>query len=454
MKIIIVGAGKVGYTLSEQLSKENHDVTIIDSEEAALRRASDTLDVMGIKGNGVSIPVLKNAGADTADLLIAATDLDEVNMVCSLTARNMGTKYTIARIRTPEYYANLGDIKQELGISMVINPEHATADEIARLLRFPSAGNIESFCRGRVELMSFLVQQGDFMVDKPLYTLSELQKLSLLFCAVERNGNVIIPTGAFIPQINDKVYIIGTTGSLDHFFHLLGRYTQKPKHVMIVGGGRISIYLTQMLEKMRMQVKIVERSEALCRSLSEKLPKTMIICGDGTDHELLESESLASSDAFVALTDRDEDNLIISLYAKQLGLSKVIAKSNRQNYASIARAVGLDSVLSPKAITAARILHLVRGMQNSQGSVMQALYCIADNRAEAMEFTVSATTRNLGVPLRELKLKQGILVAVIVRHDQIIIPEGSSCIQEGDSVILISKGHTILDVNDIYESSF
>ena len=453
MNIIIVGAGKVGYTLADQLCREKHDITVIDSSEEALRRVSDALDVMGIKGSGVAIPVLQEAGAKDADLLVAATDLDEVNMVCCLTAKNLGAKYTIARIRNPEYYASIREIRREFGIGAVINPENATAAEISRLLRFPSAANIESFCGGRVEMMSFRVQEGDFLVGQPLYALSgRLKKMSILFCAAERAGDVIIPNGAFTPQVDDKIYMIGRTTELDQVFHLLGRYAQKVRHVLVVGGGRTSIYLAQMLQKMHMRVKVVERSEERCRLISEKLPRTMVICGDGTDQELLDSESLSSSDAFVALTDRDEDNLIISLYAMQQGVSKVIAKSNRQNYAGIARAVGLDSVISPKLITAAHILHFVRGMQNSQGSVMLALHRIAGDQAEAMEFVVSKSTRCLGVPLKELKLKQGVLVAVIVREDQVIIPEGSTCILEGDAVILVSKGHAILDVNDIYET--
>ena len=454
MKIIIVGAGKVGYALAEQLCRENHDVTIIDSSEEALRRACDTLDVMGFKGNGVNIPTLTEAGAANADLLVAATNMDELNMVCCLTAKNLGARYTIARIRNPEYYSNMGAIKRNFGIGMVINPENATAMEIARLLRFPSAANIESFCRGRVELMSFRVQEDDFITGKPLYSLAaRIQKLSMLFCAAERDNQLIIPNGSFVPQANDKLYIIGEPSGLDEFFRMLGRYSHKIRHVFLVGGGRVSIYLASLLEKMHIKVKLVERSEERCRLISEKLPKAMVICGDGTDQELLDSENLTSSDAFVALTDRDEDNLIISLYALQQGLSKVITKSNRQNYAGIARAVGLDSIISPKLITAAHILHVVRGMSSSQGSVMQALYRIANDQAEATEFTVSKSTRNLGVPLKDLKLKQGVLVAVIMRDDQVIIPEGSTFIQERDSIIIISKNHTILDVNDIYDTT-
>ena len=452
MKIIIVGSGKVGFTLAEQLVREQHDVTIVDLREESLRRASDMLDVMVIHGNGVSTSTLREAGADTADLLVAATHSDEVNMVCCLTAKNMGTGYTIARIRDLEYSNSLVELRRNLKIDMVINPENATAIEISRLLRFPPAANIETFFRGRVELMGFRLQDGDFLVGTPFYSLPpQVKELSLLFCAVERGKSVVIPNGSFVPQIGDKLYLVGRPESLDQFFRLLGRYAQKVHHVFILGGGKISVYLARILEKMGMKLKIVELDEAQCRLISEKFPKSMVIHGDGSDQELLESERFSASDAFVALTDRDEDNLIISLYAMQQGIPKVVAKANRQNYAGIARAIGLESVISPKAITAAQILHRVRGMQNSQGSVMNSLHRIADGAAEAMEFTVRSTTRYLNVPLKDLRLKSGILIAVIMRGRDIIIPEGSSSIQEGDSVILISRGRLILDLNDIYE---
>ena len=432
LKVVIVGNGKVGFSLAEQLVKEKYDVTIVDMREDSLRRASDALDIMSIRGNGVSAATLADAGAAEADLLVAATNSDEVNMVCCLTAKHMGAKFTIARIRNPEYSMGLNDLKKDLGIDMIINPENATAIEISRLLRFPSAANIETFCRGRVELMGFRIQEGDFMAGKPLYDLSDqVKRLSLLFCAVDREGEVTIPNGSFVPQVGDKLYLVGRPASLDQFFRLLGRYTPKVKDVFIAGGGKVSLYLAAILEKMRMRVTV--------------------ICGDGTDQELLESERMSAADAFVALTDRDEDNLIISLYAMQQGVQKVVAKSNRQNYAGIARAVGLDSVISPKLITAAQILQVVRGMQNSQGSVMNTFYRIADGSAEAMEFTVRDTTRHLRTPLKDLHLKNGILLAVIMRGREIIIPEGSSYIQEGDSVILISRGWRILDLNDIYE---
>ena len=458
MKIIIIGTGKVGFSLAEQLLNEKHDITIVDTQDSALRRATDALDIMSVKGNGVSTDTLREAGAEDADLLVAATNSDEVNMVCCLTAKHLGAKYTIARIRNPEYNLGLHELKKNMGIDMVINPENATAVEISRLLRFPSAANIETFCRGRVELMGFRLQEGDFLVNQPLHALSaQVKQLSLLVCAVDRDGEVTIPNGSFVPQVGDKLYLIGRPTSLDQFFRLLGRYSPKVKTVFIVGGGKISVYLTAILEKMKMRVKIVELSEKRCRLVSEMMPRTTVICGDGTDQELLESERMSAADAFVALTDRDVDTLIISLYAMQQGMHKVVTKCNRQNYTGIARAVGLDSVISPKLITAAQILQLVRGMQNSQGSVMNTLYRIADGKTEAMEFTVGPSTRHLNVPLRDLHLHKGILIAVIMRDGEIIIPEGSSCIQEGDSVIIISRDRPIQDLNDIYaeeEGSF
>ena len=454
MKIIIVGDGKVGFTLAEHLSQEKHDITVIDTNDDALKRASEALDVMCVKGNGASISALRESGVDTADVIIAATSMDEVNMVCCLTAKRLGAKYTIARVRNVEYALELSTLKKELGIDLVINPENATAVEIARLLRFPPAANIETFYRGRVELISFRVQEDDFLVGHPLSAQAyRLQELPMLFCAAEREGEVIIPDGSFVPQVGDRLYIIGQPVGLNAFFKMLGRYTPKIKDVFLVGGGRITHYLAAILENLGMRVKVVEKQMERCRHLSEVLPRTTVICGDGTDEELLESENIANADAFIALTDRDEDNLIISLYAMQQGLSKVIVKSNRQNYVGIAQAVGLDSVISPKLITANQILQVVRGIKNSKGSVMNALYKIPNGSAEAMEFVANETTRHLGVALKDLRLKRGILVAVLVHQSRIIIPDGSSSIQNGDTVIIVSRNQHILDINDIYDES-
>ena len=442
LKIIIVGDGKVGFALAEHLSQEEHDVTVIDTNDDALRRASEALDVLCVKGNGASLSALREAEAGSADVVIAATSMDEINMVCSLAAKGLGAKYTIARVRNVEYAKEVSLLKDALGIDLVINPENAAAVEISRLLRFPPASNLETFCRGRVELISFRVREEDFLVGKPLSAQSsQIQELPMLFCAVEREGeDVVIPDGSFVPRVGDRLYLIGQPTGLTAFFRLLGRHTPRSRNVFLVGGGRIAYYLAAILDRLGMRVKIVERSEERCRVLSEALPHATILCGDGTDQQLLEEENVAAADAFVALTE-------------QQGIAKVVAKSNRQNYAGIAHAAGLDSVISPKLITAGQILQVVRGMQNSKGSVMNALYKIADGHAEAMEFVANDTTRHQGVPLKDLALKKGILIAVLVHQGRIIIPDGSAVISAGDTVIIVSSSHGILDINDIYDES-
>lgn len=455
MKILIAGCGKVGLTLAQHLSAENHDVTIVDTRDAALKRASDTLDVMCLKGSATSMPVLRQAQADRSDVVIAATGSDEINMLCCHCAKRLGVKYAAARVRNAEYSADMEGLKTELGINLVINPEHAAAVEISRLIRLPSAANIETFRRGEVELVGFPTQEGDFLNGQPLSQLAPvLRPLSILFCAVERGEEFFIPGGNFVIQKGDTVYVMGEPAGISQFFRRLGRDVQKIRSVFIVGGGRIAYYLIRQLKGFGLKVKLVEKDEARCRQIAEQFPQALVICGDGTDPELLSAEHLSGSDAFVALTDRDEENLIISLYAMQSGVSKVVAKSNREDYFGIARSAGLASLVSPKLTTANLILRTVRGMQNKKGSVMTALHRIAGGKAEAAEFLVNRTTRHLGVPLKDLKLKKGVLAAMIYRKGKIIIPEGSTALEEGDSVIIISSNAGIIDVNDIYDESF
>lgn len=452
MTIIIAGAGKVGATLAGHLADEGHSVTIVDVSDSTLSRLSDQMDVMCLKGNCVSRDVLLEAGARDTDVLIAATGSDEINLLCCHCANRIGVAYTVARVRGAEYVNDLDTLKADLGITMLINPELTAAIEISRLLRFPSAANIDSFARGRVELMSFTVQEGDFLAGRSLASLSsKIQGLPMLLCAVERGDEVFIPNGASVLAQGDRVSVAGTPNGIHQFFKLLGRQTHRIRNVFIIGGGRIAFYLLVQLERLGMSCKVVERSDGRCRELAEEFPHSLIIHGDGTDPELLTEERMAASDAFIALTDRDEDNLIISLYAHQAGVAKVVAKSSRQNYTAIARSAGVESVVSPKLATAGLILRFIRGLQNSKGTVMNALYRIAGGKAEAMEFLVSPATRNLKVPLKELKLRQGVLIAVIVRGSQVIIPEGSTCLEQGDDVIVIARDSGILDLNDIYE---
>ncbi len=454
MTIIIAGAGKVGATLAEHLADEGHSVTIVDVSGDTLERLSNHLDVMCLKGNCVSRDVLLEAEAKETDVLIAATGSDEINLLCCHIAHRVGVPYTVARVRGREYVNDLDTLKSDLGITMLINPELTAAIEISRLLRFPSAANIDSFARGRVELVSFTVQEGDFLAGRTLASLSsKIQGLPMLLCAVERGEDVFIPNGSSMLAVGDRVSVAGTPSGIHQFFKLLGRNTHRIRNAFIIGGGRIAFYLLIQLERLGMSCKVVEKGAERCRELAEEFPRSLIIHGDGTDPELLTEERMASSDAFIALTDRDEDNLIISLYAHQAGVSKVVAKSSRQNYTAIARSAGVESVVSPKLATAGLILRFIRGLQNSKGTVMNALYRIAGGKAEAMEFLVSPSTRNLKVPLKSLKLRKGVLIAVIVRNGKVIIPEGSTCLEQGDDMIVIARDSGILDLNDIYEGS-
>ena len=445
-----MGAGKVGSTLATYLSQEEHDITIIDNNDAAIHRASETLDVMCIKGPGAAPSVLREAGAEDADLLLATTHLDEVNMLCALTAKRLGTKYTIARIRDVAYTDDLSSLRKDLNIDAVINPEYSTAAEISRLLRFPAAANVDTFFRGKVEMIGVMVREDDHIVGHPLSDLFGKNQ-GILFSAAERKNEVIIPNGSFVPLAGDTLYVTGTPKDLSAYLRTLGRDLPKIHSVFIIGGSRIAHYLTKLLLSMGVRVTLVESSEAHCRRLSELLPGALVLHGDGTDQELLASEHFTNNDDFIALTGRDEDNLISSLYARQQGLRKVIAKSNRENYTSVVRDAGLDSVVAPKLLTVERILRLVRGLQDKSGNVMTALYRIADTDAEAAEFILRDTTPHLGIPLMDLPIRKGFLIAALLHEEKVIIPSGSTVLSAGDRVIVISHGKGIQTFTDIFQ---
>lgn len=452
MKIIIIGDGKVGYSLAENLSQEDNDVTIIDKNPEALKKASENLDVMCIKGNGVSTKIMLEAGVKNADLLIAATTSDEMNMVCCLTARKLGAVHTIARIRDPEYANELSTLKEELELDMVINPEQAAAREIARLLSLPPAINIESFSKGRVELVEIKVTPDVPIIGMKLKHISSRISSSILIGVVIRGEEIIIPDGEFEIRQNDIIYIVGKPVNIYNFCKLIGKCNHKIRNVMIVGGGRIAFYLAALVMDLGMKVKIIESDRQRCLELSELLPDALIIHGDGTDEAVLLSENLSDMDAFVSLTGRDEENLMSALLAKENGVQKVIAKINRMNYAGIVKNLGLDSVVSPKVITTNHILRYVRGLKNALGNPVQTLYKIVGEQAEAVEFIANETTHFLDTPLKKLNIRKGVLIAAIVRKDEIIIPHGNDVIKKGDSVIIISIRNDFSDLNDIENS--
>lgn len=449
MKIIIIGNGKVGYTLAEQLSMADHDLTIIDQQSPALQRADSNLDVMCVAGNGASIRTLMEAGARTADLVIAVTNFDEVNIVCCLLAKKLGAKHTIARIRDPEYSADAPLLQREIGLDMIINPEHAAAMEISRIFRYPSATGVDTFARGEVEMVGFTIEEHDEIVGMPLYEFNRIHPNRTLMCAVQREREVIIPNGDFIPKVDDTAYMIGNPLELKRCFQLMGRPMSRVKDVAILGGSRIATYLTWELSKTDMHVRIIEKDLAKCERLSEMLPNALIIHGDGTNNEVLEGENIFKSDAFVSLTDRDEDNLLMALNAIHAGVPNVAAKMTRPNYIDLAKDVGLDSIISPKDLTANIISSYVRSFSNSEGSAVERLYKLLDNKMEAVEFTATGATRFLNIMLKDLKLKKGLLIAAIVRGDEAIIPNGNDMILEGDRVIVVARSLFLDDLNDI-----
>ena len=449
MKIIIIGNGKVGYTLAEQLCMAKHDLTIIDQQGPALQRADSNLDVLCIAGNGASIRTLMEAGAKQADLVIAVTNYDEVNIVCCLLAKKLGAKHTIARIRDPEYSADAPLLQREIGLDMIINPEHAAAMEISRVFRYPSATGVDTFARGRVEMVGFIVGEEDAINGTSLRDFAKKMRNRTLICAAQRGSDVIIPDGNFIPATDDTLYMIGTPLELKGCFQQMGRPMSRVKNVAILGGSRIATYLTWELSKSDMHVRIIEKDLGKCERLSELLPNAMIINGDGTDNEVLETENIFKADAFISLTDRDEDNLLMALNAIHAGVPTVAAKMTRPNYIGLAKDVGLESIISPKDLTANMISSYVRSFSNSEGSVVERLYKLLDNKMEAVEFTATANTRFLNIALKDLRLKHGLLIAAIVHEDEAFIPNGDDMIREGDTVIVVARSLFLDDLNDI-----
>lgn len=450
MRIVIVGDGKVGYTLTERLSAEGHDIVVIDSDARNLQMLENALDVITVHGNGASAPVLREAGVEEANLLIAVTSMDEINMICCLTAKKLGAEHAVARVRNPDYAGQLMLLKEELGLSMAVNPELAAAREIARLLRHPSAMQIETFARGRAELVEYRIPEDSALCGTRLHEITSQLQTHILVCAVQRGDDVFIPTGDFALECGDHIHVTIPPGELTAFFKKLGVYQQRIKDVIIVGGGRIAYYLTKQVADQGMQVKIVERDPARAEELAELLPRQLIIEGDGTDPDLLGEEGIDQCDAFVALTGMDEENIILSMYAKTRTQGKVITKVDHLAYTGVLDGLGLDSLISPKDSAANGIVSLVRGMQNSLGSNVETMHELLEGRVEGLEFRIRENADFLGIPLKDLPLKKDLLIGCIVRKGRTIIPAGSDTIELGDSVVVITMARKYHDYNDIF----
>ncbi len=451
MKIIIVGCGNVGATIAEKLSKEGHDITIIDNRHNLLEEVADAYDVLGVEGNGTSFNVQMEAGIDEADLLIAVTGMDEINLLCCLIARKAGKCHTIARVSNPVYSNEISFIKEELGLSMVINPQDAAASEMERHLKFPSALEVDTFAKSRVELVNYVLDSENNLNGMAIKDISKELNSEVLIPIVERGEEVIIPNGEFMFKEGDKVSVVGSQADTFNFFKKIGAPMTTIKDVLIVGGSHTAVYLAKQLLDMGMRVKIIDKNKKRCVEINDMLPKALVICGDATDKDLLVEEELEHMDAFVACTNMDEENIMLSIYAKEVSKAKTIAKVHRTSYTDILDSLDIGSIIYPRSITAERIIKYVRAMENSIDSGIETLYLLRDGRIEALEFRIKEDDPVVGISLMDLNLKDNIIVACITHNGKVIIPNGKSVMNPGDTAVILTTKDKLNDISDILE---
>lgn len=448
MKIVIVGCGKVGYTLAEKLDQEGHDLVVIDQQENRVEKVKDELDVMGITGNGVSYQTLMEADIMETDLLIAVTGADELNLLCCLIAKRTGHCNTIARVRNPIYSKEIEFFKKEFGLAMIINPEYETADEIARVFQFPSAIKIDPFANGNIELLHFRISRESKLNGEKVINIRTKMNKNILVSAVIRDEQLIIPNGDFEFQENDTVSIVGKRQDAADFFKTAGMMANRIRTAMIAGGGKISYYLAQSLIKAGVKVTIIEMDQERCEVLAELLPKATIICGDATDQKVLEQEGIDETQGFAVLTGVDEENIIITLYARKNSKAKLITKINRLNFTSVLHELNLDCVVNPRVIMADYIVRYVRSLRASEKSNVENLYTMEDGKAQALEFIIKEESNVTGIPLQELSLKKNTLICSIYRNGEIIIPTGQDSLQVNDAVVVV-VAYRVEDIKEI-----
>ena len=451
MNIIIAGGGKVGITLARQLSAEKHDITLIDSSRHVLDAGMERFDIIAVQGNCASMSVLLQAGAKEADLLIAVTDADEINLLCCTTAHGINPKlHTIARIRNPEYSDQIYKMRHIFGLSMAINPEKQAAVEIHRLLRFPGFLRRDTFAKGRTEIVELRIDRGSKLCDVSLIEMAGIVKSKVLVCAVLRSGTAVAPGGNFVLREGDRIFVTAPTANLSAMLKNLGILPRRARRVILCGGGRVSYYLASLLEKDGVSVQLIERDLQRCQELAALLPDACIVHGDATDQRLLEQEGAASSDALVTLTGMDELNMIISLYGSSQNIPQVITKLGHVENRNIIDALSLGSVVSPKDLCCNNIIRYVRAMQNQTGAAI-SVHTIADGQVEAVEFLVDDSTPNCGIPLKDLTLKPNVLIASITHGDISEVPNGNSVFTKGDVVVVVTSGRGVLhQLGDIF----
>lgn len=450
MKIVIIGAGKIGVTLADQLAREGHEITVVDKSEDALDGLK-TLDVMTVEGNGITLETLNEAGIAQSDLAIAVMSTDEENLLACLIAKKLGVGNTIARVRNPAYSTGIRLVKDDLGLSMALNPELASAAEIARILRAPSAIKIDTFSKGRVELHKVRLPANSPLAGMALSDLSRLQS-GILICVVERGEReVFIPSGNFVLQAGDRISFVTKPKTAIKFFRKIGIPTNPVKRVLLLGGGRISYYLAKQMLDFGASVKIIEANADTCAYLSAQLPDATVIHGDATNERLLAEEGIAKMDAIASLTGIDEENVLMSLYARSITDAKIVTKINRTTFSHVIKQMDLGSVFHPRYIAADHIVRYVRAMQNSLGSNVETLYKLVGNRVEALEFRATARSAVCGKPLMELALQPNLLIGAINRGGKILTPGGRDTIEPGDTVIVVTTVTGLNDLDDILD---
>ena len=451
MDIIIAGTGKTGLTLARQLIAEGHDLTLIDTSNQVLESALERYDAMAVCGNCASKEILLQAGVKKADLLIAATDADEVNLLCCMTAHGLNQQiHTIARIRRPEYSEQVMTMRDVFPLSLTVNPERRAAMEIERLLKFPGFLRRDTFAKGRAEIVELRIDENSKLCNKTLIEMSGIVKCKVLVCAVLRGGNAVAPGGNFVLQEGDRIFVTAPTENLSIMLKNLGIITRRARRVILCGGDSVGYYLAEMLVKGGISVQLIENDPLRCQKLAADLPEVCVVQGDAADHNLLESEGIATCDALVTLTGQDELNMIISLYGNSQKVPQVITKLSHSANRNIIDALALGSIVSPKELCSSNIIRYVRALQNQTGAAV-SLHSIADGQAEAVEFLVDSTTKNCGIPLKELQLKPNVLIASITHGSKTEVPNGNSVFLEGDSLVVITSGRGILQqLNDIF----
>ncbi len=452
MNILVVGCGNVGYNLAEQLNKEGHEITLIDNDAERLQFVVDTLDIQGFAGNGISYQTLIEAGLEKADLFIAVTNEDEINMLGCLMANKIRKCKTIARVRNPEYYEDIKYIKDELGLSMAINPEREAAREMARLIQLPLAIDVDSFDKSHINMIKFKIGENSILDNMAVWDIRTKISPNMLVCIIQRGDKITIPNGTFVMKAGDIISFITPIKDVYGIFKKTGVKARNIKNVMIAGGGRISYYLAEFLTKAKIKVKIIEKDRKRCELLSELLPEAMIICGNVTNQQLLYEEGIQNTDAFVSVTEMDEENIMLSLYVNKITDAKVITKIKKITFGEIVYDLNIGSIVDPKNIIAEIIISYVRALQNSLGSNVETLYRLSDNKVEALEFNVNTNIPKLvGIPLMNLKLKNNLLISAIMRDEETFIPDGKDTIEIGDRVIVVTSNLGLNDISDILE---